>query len=371
MKKVLILGVGNAQIDAIEYFKEKGYEVHGCSYSHGDNGEKYLDRFALINIVDIEGIKQYINKENIDIVYSVGSDLAMPSVSKAAEDLGLKHFVSSETARICNTKNVLRQYLGENFEGNIPFQVISSQDDAILLEYPFIMKPVDSQGQRGVYKINNYREFKEKISSSLSFSKSGKVIIEEFIDGDEISVNTFSVNGKIIFNIISDRIVWNEFPGGIIHKHVIPSKYGIGEVKKKIENLVERVLNKLTIDDGPAYFQIKIKNGSEPILVEVTPRLDGCHMWKLIKYYCNVNLLDMSIKHLLGELDKQGIIEINPKKESVVLEFMCQPTGSNVSRDNFNISWSDYHRWYYKNGEVVKKMNGYMEKCGYEIGEYL
>ena len=202
----------------------------------------------------------------------------MPSVSKAAEDLGLKHFVSSETARICNTKNVLRQYLG------------------------------DSQGQRGVYKINNYREFKEKISSSLSFSKSGKVIIEEFIDGDEISVNTFSVNGKIIFNIISDRIVWNEFPGGIIHKHVIPSKYGIGEVKKKIENLVERVLNKLSIDDGPAYFQIKIKNGSEPILVEVTPRLDGCHMWKLIKYYCNVNLLDMSIKHLLGELDKQGIM---------------------------------------------------------------
>lgn len=38
-------------------------------------------------------------------------------------------------------------------------------------------------------------------------------------------------------------------------------------------------------------------------------------MWKLIKYYCNVNLLDMSIKHLLGELDKQGIIEINPKKK--------------------------------------------------------
>ena len=77
----------------------------------------------------------------------------------------------------------------------------------------------------------------------------------------KLSVNNFSVKWKIIFNIISDRIVWNEFPGGIIHKHVIPSKYGIGEVKKKIENLVERVLNKLSIDDGPAYFQIKIKNG--------------------------------------------------------------------------------------------------------------
>ena len=58
-KSINFGGLGNAQIDAIEVIlKEKGYEVHGCSYSHGDNGEKYLDRFALINIVDIEGIKQ-------------------------------------------------------------------------------------------------------------------------------------------------------------------------------------------------------------------------------------------------------------------------------------------------------------------------
>lgn len=368
MKKILILGAGNAQVDLIEYCKEKGYEVHGCSYSHGDSGETLLDHFVCINITDIESLKKYIIQENIDIVYSVGSDLAMPSITKVCEDLKLQHFISSETAYLCNTKNELRKFLGSDFAGNIPFQEVSSDKDTILLNYPLMLKPVDSQGQRGVYKINNDIEFKERVNESLSYSKSGKVIAEEFIDGDEISVNTFSIDGKCIFKLISDRIVWADLPGGIIHKHLIPSKYDVGETKQKIEDLVERVLNKLSIKEGPAYFQIKLRNNQEPILVEVTPRLDGCHMWKLIKYYCGIDLLDMTFQHLIGKLhiDK---IDISPLHKNVVLEFMCQKTSSNVCKANFNVSASDYYKWYYEDGDIVKKMNGYMEKCGYQIGE--
>ena len=71
-------------------------------------------------------------------------------------------------------------------------------------------------------------------------------------------------------------------------------------VVEKVKDLVQRVLQKLEIKDGPAYFQIKVV-GDEPYLIEVTPRLDGCHMWRLINIYCGVNLLDMSFKQLIGE----------------------------------------------------------------------
>lgn len=85
MKKVLILGAGNAQIDAIEYCKGQGYKVYGCSYTDTDKGIPYLDEFKQINIIDAEAVAEYVKDNGIDLVYSVGSDLAMPTVAKVSE----------------------------------------------------------------------------------------------------------------------------------------------------------------------------------------------------------------------------------------------------------------------------------------------
>ena len=92
MKKILILGAGNAQMDLIEYCNENNYEVYGCSYTNTDKGIPLLDHFEQINIVDADKIEEYAKKNSIDIIYSVGSDIAMPTVSKVAERLNLPHF---------------------------------------------------------------------------------------------------------------------------------------------------------------------------------------------------------------------------------------------------------------------------------------
>lgn len=370
MKKILILGVGNAQVDLIEYCKKHDFEVHGCSYQHGDSGEMLVDKFALIDITNVQSIEKYVIENSIDYVYSVGSDIAMPSVASVCKNLKLNCFISADTARICNTKNELRAYLGNDFLGNIRFQEISSKDDQIKLAFPLMLKPSDAQGQRGVFKISSQEEFDKYINTSLSYSRKKQAIIEEFIDGDEISVNTFSVDGKCIFKLISDRVVWDEFPGGIIHEHLIPSKYDNGDLKVKIEDLVDRVLEKLNILNGPAYFQIKVNKGTEPKLVEVTPRLDGCHMWRLINQFCNVNLLEMSMNLLQNShIDYSKELKLTPVVKKVKTEFLCQAPGTKVDKSKFDITDACYCKWYYEDNEVVKKMNGYMEKCGYKISK--
>ena len=257
MKKVLILGAGNAQIDAIEYCKGQGYKVYGCSYTDTDKGIPYLDEFKQINIIDAEAVAEYVKDNGIDLVYSVGSDLAMPTVAKVSEKLGLPHFVSYDTALTCNLKHKMRVEC-----------------------YPAMMKPVDSQGQRGVHKVESFEEIKENFEKSMLYSKSGKIILESYLEGQEISVNTYVKNGKVIFALVSDRVSFKEFPGGIIKKHLLPTQFS-KNVVEKVKDLVQRVLQKLEIKDGPAYFQIKVV-GDEPYLIEVTPRLDGCHMWRLI-----------------------------------------------------------------------------------------
>lgn len=84
-RKVLILGAGNAQYDAIKYCKEKGFEVYGCSYTDTDKSIPLLDHFEKINIIDVDEVKEYAMKINADIVYSVGSDVAMPTACKVSE----------------------------------------------------------------------------------------------------------------------------------------------------------------------------------------------------------------------------------------------------------------------------------------------
>lgn len=361
--KILILGAGNAQIDAIEYCKKNGHKVYGCSYTDTDKGIKLLDEFEKINIIDIEKVADYVKQKEIDVVYSVGSDLAMPTVNKVSELLEMPHFVSAATAQICNMKNLMREELGQDFKGNVKFKVIENADEAKELDfYPMIMKPVDSQGQRGVCKVENYKEICQKFDKSKSYSKSKKVILEQFLDGKEISVNGYVVDGELKFALVSDRVSFSEFPGGIIKKHLIPTCFS-AEVVKRVEELAQRVVRKLEILNGPVYFQIKVVN-DEPYLIEVTPRLDGCHMWRLIKYCTGVDLLDISFNHLLkGEADLPAYELTDTEYE---LEFICQSPGSSfcsVEQDE-NAMFS---RNYYFEGDTVRELNGYMEKCGYRI----
>lgn len=368
MKKILILGAGNAQYDAIKYCKEKGYEVHALSYTNTDKSIPLCDYFEQINIVDIDKVFDYAKKINADLVYSVGSDIAMPTVTKVSELLGKGSFVSYDTALICNTKNLLRENLGNDFDGNVRHFIITSEEELEKVNFfPVIMKPVDSQGQRGVVKCSTIEELKENYEKSMSYSRQKKLIVEEFISGYEISVNCYMYNGKLIYSLISDRISFENLPGGIIKEHIVPSRYEGTEVENKVRDLCSRVLKKLEINNGPAYFQIMVSEIGKPYLIEVTPRLDGCHMWNLINYYDGVNLLELTFNHLLfNEIPK---INKNNKHEPMKLHFMCQEPNTEFILENFEEKDKSYpyKRWYYENGDNVRPLNGYMEKCGYYI----
>lgn len=366
MKKVMILGAGNAQIDAIKYCKEKGYMVYGCSYTNTDPGIPLLDHFIQLDIKDIDGISEYAKKEGIDVLYSVGSDLAMPTVMAVSERLKLPHYISSRTASICQAKHKMRTVLGEEFEGNASFVVCENLDEAVKYkDFPGMMKPVDSQGQRGCFRVDSVEEIKKRFDGAMSYSIQKKVIIEKYIDGPEISVNAFMVDGKVEFALVSDRIVFDELPGGIIKEHLLPTQYA--DSVEETEKLVRRVAEKLEINNGPLYMQIKLEK-DHPILLEVTPRLDGCHMWNLIKHYCGVDLLSASLDYLLeGKRPEFSVENLNKRMK---LAFLCEKTGEVYNREKYDVENALYVNWYYQTGDIVRKLNGYMEKGGYKIEEY-
>ncbi len=364
-KKLLILGAGNAQIDLIEYAKSIGLEVYVCSYTNTDKGIPLADVFSQINIVDTDKIEKYVKENKIDYIYSVGSDIAVPTFCKTAERLNMFHFVSGKTADICCNKHLMREALGIDNPFNVPFMVCQTPDEAKNADfYPLMIKPVDSQGQRGIFKAKNFEELSQHFECAMSHSRCKKVILEKHISGREVSVNAYVKGGNIIFSVLSDRESFGNLPGGIIKAHHLPSRFEGTQTHEKINELVRETVKKLGIENGPVYFQIKVSE-NHPYLIEVTPRLDGCHMWRLIKEYCGVNLLKLTMRHLLGE--SADLPEYKASPIPVHTEFFCEPPGTFFDENKYAKYAADYKRMYYDTGDTVRKMNGYMEKCGYRI----
>lgn len=359
MKKFLVLGIGNAQVDL--YKKIKGhFEVHGLSNTDQGRGYDYCDYFECINITDVDKVLDYAIRKGIDYIYSIGSDVAMPTVAYVSEKLNLPQFVSYETAELCNNKALFRNKLSSVY-GSVPFQVENTIPKSLTLPFPVIVKPVDSQGQRGVSTANDFSELSAAFDFAKQYSRCGDVILEKKIDGIEISVNAYVQDGDLVFFLPSDREAWSEFDGGIIRKHLLPVSINENAIEN-VRHLVKETIKAVGIQNGPAYFQIKMEQ-DEPFLIEVTPRFDGCHMWNLINFSTEVDLLAIAIEHLLGKTFKVNQ-SYSIKKAS--LEFICQPPGDVVKEYKVALE-PEYIEYYYVVGDVVRRMNGKMEKCGFRI----
>ncbi len=366
-KKIVILGAGNGQIEAIKYCKDKGIFVAGCSYTNTDKGIPLLDAFKQTDIKDIEGVAEYAKEIGADVIYSVGSDLAIPTAMRASEILGLPHFISYRSAELCHSKHLMREALGKGFVGNVDFIVCEAVEEAVTWDaFPAMMKPVDSQGQRGCFRVDSAEDIREHFDVSLDYSVCGKVIIESFVDGPEISVNSYRFNGKTVFAVVSDREVFEEYPGGLPKKHRIPSVFADAEAQAAAEDIVNKAADKLGLTDGPCYCQMKIGSDGKPYILEIAPRLDGCHMWNLIKHWCGVDLLDACFRHLLT--GDPGIGEWSAETSGgIELEFLSEKTGAAFDPDKYDTSDAEYVCMYYDKGDAVSKVNGYYEKCGYMI----
>lgn len=364
MKKVLILGVSSVQMDAILQLKKMGCETYACAMAKDGPGADAADHFDMINILDEPALAEHIRKNNIDVVYSTGSDLAMPVACRLSEKLGLPHFVSSDAAYICNHKNAMRNTLTSECKGNIPYQVMS-EIETITVPFPAILKPSDAQGQRGIFLINSQKEFEEHFEEAKKISREKKVIVEKYIDGPELSVNGYMVGGQLKYLVASDRDTWPEYTG-LIHKHIVPAKTLLPGTEDRIRSIVEDVCRRVDISNGPVYFQMKL-DGQTPYIIEMTPRLDGCHMWNILTRATGVNLMKLTFEHLLyGDISELKNLKSDIKPMELV--FFCQNPNTTMDRRAFEIPQDAVDSyWYYETGDFVRPVNGRFDKVGYYI----
>lgn len=376
-KKILILGISHPQVDAIKYCREKGFEIHGLSYKKEGVALNYLNYFKKIDITDIESVYNYAEMNNFDLIYSTGSDLAMPTVSLISERLGLPSDFTFDQIQLLTNKGSFRRYILNHNLNPIKFKIGKKISDFKEWDiFPSIIKPVDSQGQRGVRKVNTLRDIEKYFNLALSSSKKKEVILEEFLHGKEFNAVIYVFNNKIKYFFLSDRILVEEvlpddyeenMPVGVVKKHILPTSIPL-EKQQDIYNYLKKLIKSIGINNGNLYIQGKFNNGIFN-LVEIAPRLEGGHIWKLIKYKHGIDLIDISFNRLLGNVKKEKDFPIlhNDKYKYEIEFFHQKPQELFKEPNNFNKCNYLEQMFYYKKGQRIGLSNGFFEKTGFVI----
>ncbi|MCK0112769.1 ATP-grasp domain-containing protein [Ornithinimicrobium sp. F0845] len=375
---VIVLGGAAVQAEAVLAAHALGREAHVVAAQCGHAARESADAVVQLDLTDVDAVTRYAEQVGASAVCSVGSDLAMPVVAEVSERLGLHSPASLPTTQLCHEKHLVRERL-RDAPGSVRHALVSRTTDLpAALAPPVVVKPDDGQGQRGLTLVTSAAQLEPALAHALSSSRTGTVLVEEHVPGPELSVNGYLRDGELVFVGVSDRVVWPE-EFGLVRAHTFPSLAGERDVVEAV-GVLDAACRAIGLREGPVYAQM-ILGPTGVRLVEVSPRLDGCHLWRLWRAVTGHDLLTTTIAAACGEADGlppsraiRPVAPVRPRVDEPVttLEFECLPPGTTVIPDD---AWPVASRdasilaraRYYAPGTVVRTVNGRLEKVAWTL----
>ena len=305
----MILGASILQLPAIQKAKEMGLQVIAVDMNPDAIGfqEEGVIK-EIISTIDTEKILEAAKKHKIDGIMTLASDMPMRSVAIVAKEMGLVG-ISEQTALNATNKAEMRQRLKECGVPIPKFFRISSKEEYEKAIHYFktaqlkcIVKPADNSGSRGVDLLSDLSD-DELVSKAYDYSKSysrgGDVVVEEYMEGPEVSVETLSVDGECHIIQITDKLTTGA-PYFVEMGHSEPSALQ-EDVKTNISGVASAAVKALGIINGPSHTEIKVtKDG--PKIVELGARLGGDNITThLVPLSTGVDMVECCIKIALGE----------------------------------------------------------------------
>lgn len=367
-KTILVLGTNAGQADLIRHMKAIGWRVIGCAPNKGEPGQAFCDVVEHVNIVDLDALEVVARRHAVDLVYSISSDVAIRSVVRLSERLGLPHFYDTAFIDLLDDKAALRAFLAEHGLSPVPFcKVADAAELSGWTHFPCMVKPTDAQGQRGVQRIDRAEDLAPAVVQAVALSRGRRAIVEGFLDGIEVSCNVLVCGGQTRIRVLSERLVHGPSAQGVPRGHLIPAVHVPMESREAALDLVDAIIAAMGHRDGVLYFQMII-TPEGPRVVEIAPRLDGCHMWRLIRESHGIDLLARAVDCLTGQPALTTDTPLTGGAVPMELMFQQMPPGGSFSSADFPIpEGSVYHEYRYTDGETVHPVNGTLEVVGYYI----
>ena len=300
-KKILILGAGTHQVPLIEQAKTMELEVHVCSKYGNYPGISLAPHFHDVDISDKIKIIKLAKKLRIDAILTTATDVCLEGIGAVVDEMNL-HGTGLENSLACLNKGLMKKRFLQYGVPTANYVEINKFQEAIEFfnktKKSCVLKPSDSSGSRGVTKIENISDLEQAYEQALYFSKSGNVIIEEWIDGEELGAQAVVVEGNLSLLILHSDITTPP-------PHRVPIGHGCPHPnEKELIPLAIEITNKavdaLGIGNGICNVDfILSKDGLQ--IIEMTCRMGGTHLPEVCGEYWGLNLYRLAIQLSLGE----------------------------------------------------------------------
>ena len=326
-KTIMVIGGGLLQTPVITTAKKMGYQVIVTDYNPDAIGMKDADIPIIMSTRDIQGSVRVAKRQNeitpISGVLTVGTDASM-TVAAVANALNLPG-IKFDDAEAATNKLKMRMRFKEH---NIPspaFLPVWTLSDAKkgckILGYPVVMKPSDNMGARGVMRIDNANQVGDAFKFAKSASPSGELIIEQFMEGPELSIDAIIFNEEITITGVADRII--EYPPNFVETgHTMPSHLKLDMLEDACD-VMRRGVKALGLTTGAAKGDIKVtKSGA--MIGEIAARLSGGFMSAYTyPLSCGVDLMKAMIEVSLGQ--EPGNLEPLFNRVAIERAVICKP----------------------------------------------
>ena len=374
--KLLVLGGGRAQLSAIKKTKELGHQVIVSDYLKDAPGRALADHAELVSTFDIKDNVRVGRKYDIDGVMTIGTDQPVYTAAAVADKLNLNTLIDEKTAKAVTNKKVMKNIFKKNKIPTAKFKIIDKnfkQKNLKEINFPAVIKPLDSQGQRGVFKINSTEEVSRYFKDVLKFSREDEILIEEYYESNEITISGWVEQGKTNILTITDRITYEQVRHiGICTAHIFPSRY-LNDYFHEIENISKEIVRFFNIKNGPIYFQFLV--GEEGIKVnEIACRIGGAYEADFIPLITGVDILEMAIKAAIGQtIDFKQLNNYNILKNdnwlSVQLFFANQGIIQSIGNIDEIKKMDDLIKieLNYRVGDTISKIQNATARAGYFI----
>ena len=382
MKTLMIIGAGAEQVPAYEIAKKRGFKILGTDVNKNAPALKLADYVLNVSTKDAESTAkaalEFNKKNRIDGVMTIANDVPY-TVALVAKKLGLPSI--SLDAATCASDKLKMKKAFEKADVSCPnFYSISSLNDIYKVisnsaHTKFVLKPIDCSGARGVILIDKDSDLEWAFNESLSWSKKGHLIIEEFIEGIQLSTESFILDDVCFTPGISERNYSNleDFKPYIIEDGgTIPAE--LNEITiKEISNLILRGANSMGINSGIVKGDLVIDCNGNLYIIELAARLSGgWFSTHQIPITSGVNLVDVVMSQCLGiPIKKEDLVP--SLNRATALRYFFPEAGKIVSIEGIDeVSASDgviKYGIFKKVGDIQTKVLMHPDRFGYVLAE--
>lgn len=297
----MIVGASILQLPAILKAKEMGLHVAVVDYDPEALGIRFADKYYNASTMDEDAVLAAAEDYHPDGIMTLATDMPMRGVSKASDKLHL-HSINYQTAIKATDKYEMIKAFKEHSVPSPWFFTVDSLEELKAHEgvaFPCIIKPTDNAGSHGVAKVHDFQELLDSYDYAQQCSRHGKVIVEEYLEGPEVSVEVMVVNGLVNILQITDKIT-TEAPHFVEIGHTQPTQLPLA-AQEAVREVAIAACNAIGIDNGPAHVEMKVTQRG-PVMIELGARMGGDNITThLVPLSTGIDMVGCTINVALGE----------------------------------------------------------------------